>query len=215
MMPRPPVNPDVVRSLPPNTLISTAGPPSAQVTAVALTSTPSPVSAETAPARSRPSAPAPTKIASGASASAERGEVAGGDRRPGVVRGRRVADGQDERQVRREIGGRSRWVGRDHDPDDLAAGGRTQLAGERRRLRADPGEAAVGPGLGRRPTARPSDDPPLGEEVDDPGGALVGRCRGRPPWRRGPGASCCRGARSSRPRRRPTPHRGRGRPASA
>src|SRR4051812_44350177 len=66
-IPRPAVKPDVVTSLPPNTFISTAGPSSVQVTAVALTSTPSRVNAETAPARSRPSAPAPTNTASGVS----------------------------------------------------------------------------------------------------------------------------------------------------
>jgi hypothetical protein len=49
-----------VVSLPPKTLISTTGPPS-QVTAVALPRTPRPLSAERAPAMSRPSGPAPTK----------------------------------------------------------------------------------------------------------------------------------------------------------
>ena len=66
-IPRPSVNPDVVMSFPPNTFISTDGPPSVHSTATALTRTPRPVRAETAPARSRPSAPAPTKITSGAS----------------------------------------------------------------------------------------------------------------------------------------------------
>src|SRR5204863_220702 len=66
-IPRPSVNPEVVISFPPNTFISTDGPASVQSTATALTRTPNPVIAETAPARSRPSAPAPTKIASGGS----------------------------------------------------------------------------------------------------------------------------------------------------
>jgi len=65
-MPRPAVKPDDVSSLPPNTLISIVGPVSDHETAVALVRTPSPVRAETAPATSRPSGPAPTKIASGA-----------------------------------------------------------------------------------------------------------------------------------------------------
>ena len=91
-MPRPSVKPDVVRSLPPKTLISTAGPPSVQVTPVALTRTPSPVSADRAPARSRPSAPAPTRTTSGASASASPARCPAAHRRPGVIGGGRVVD---------------------------------------------------------------------------------------------------------------------------
>ena len=60
MIPPLAVKPEVVISLPPKTLISTDGPPSAHVTPVAFTRTPRVVSAERAPARSRPSGPAPT-----------------------------------------------------------------------------------------------------------------------------------------------------------
>src|SRR6185436_1361497 len=63
-----PVKRLVVLSLPPNTLISTIG-PSSQRTPVALTRTPQPVSADTTPATSRPSGPAPAMTNDGASRS--------------------------------------------------------------------------------------------------------------------------------------------------
>ena len=54
-MPCSPTNPERVMSLPPKTLCSTTSPPSAIPSPLAFASTPRPVSAERAPARSRPS----------------------------------------------------------------------------------------------------------------------------------------------------------------
>ena len=68
-MPRPPVSALSVMSLPPNTLWVAMGPSGDPRSAIALASTPRPVRADRAPARSRPSGPAPARTTSGSCSS--------------------------------------------------------------------------------------------------------------------------------------------------
>ena len=58
---------------------------------------------------------------------------------------------QTTREVRGELRGGRRRVCRDDDADHVAARRRAQVAGERRGLGTDPGDAAVGAGFGDDP----------------------------------------------------------------
>ena len=187
-------------SLPPNTLISTTGPPSSQATAGRVR--------EDAPAGQRRER-AGDVAAVGPRADedelrARRARAAPAIRSAatvahGVVRGGRLRDREDARQVRarapsrRPSGRRRRRSRRRRWP----AASR-ERPGERRDLRRDLGEATVGGHLADRPRwRRPSDDPPLGEERRRPRARPRPVPRGRPasrpaaaaPRRRGPSSS--------------------------